>query len=498
MLKTKDVFRIVLLNIGGLQQSGATQKNQDLLQFVNEKEADVIALTEVNVHWKLLPVAERLEERMKGWWGEGSPHLSYAYYKDFPDATPSQVGGTAIISIDSARSRAEAKGIDPKGLGRWCWTQYEGKGNLSVRVITAYRPCKNKENVTSTYEQQRLYYQRQGENPCPRTAMIDDLCKEIKKSMEKGEQIVLTLDANEDIRSGYARDKFTALNLIEINIHRHGNDAPATYNRGSKPIDGIFVSTTLIHSRCGYLAHGDTPTGCDHRALYIDLYTSAAFGNSIPTHKPSIRRMKCNDPRVVKRFNDVYSKFLSDHNLYDRSATLQEQAQHGPFTPAMAQEWEAIDSLRMEGTEKADKKCRKLKMGAVPWSPEIAKVRQKVKVWGLIKRRMTGCKVNGRFLRREMTKANIKFDQLQVTRAEAETRYLLSLKEFGARSKSAEQLRLTWLEQLANAQARHKRRPPRASVMRFRLRTSMTTPEMHLHLRHKKKIVSGLNLCTGS
>jgi hypothetical protein len=33
-----------------------------------------------------------------------------------------------------------SKGIDTTALGRWCWTCYSGKNNLTLRIIVAYHP----------------------------------------------------------------------------------------------------------------------------------------------------------------------------------------------------------------------------------------------------------------------------------------------------------------------------------------------------------------------
>ena len=38
--------------------------------------------------------------------------------------------------------------------------------------------------------------------------------------------------------------------------------------------------------------------------------------------------LKCNDPRIVKWFNDVYEWHLSEHDLYARAAAP-EDAVHG-------------------------------------------------------------------------------------------------------------------------------------------------------------------------
>jgi hypothetical protein len=116
----------------------------------------------------------------------------------------------------------------------------------------------NKVNEYSAYQQQLDYFHEQGHEVDPRNVLINELCAELKEVLEKGQQVAVILDANEDIRKGYAQEQFAKLGLVEAIVDRHG-DAPPTYDDGSKPIDGIFVSPTLKGCRCGYEAFGDGP-----------------------------------------------------------------------------------------------------------------------------------------------------------------------------------------------------------------------------------------------
>ena len=57
--------------------------------------------------------------------------------------------------------------------------------------------------------------------------------------------------------------------------------------------------------------------------------------------------------------------------------------------------------------EKAEKKCRKLHMGAVEWSPQIQKVRTTIYYLKLCLRRKKQVRVSARLLKRQSRKANI-------------------------------------------------------------------------------------------
>jgi len=51
-----------------------------------------------------------------------------------------QFGSVALLSLNKSSHRVIRKGIDTMGLGRWSWTRYRGKNNLTLCIIVAYRP----------------------------------------------------------------------------------------------------------------------------------------------------------------------------------------------------------------------------------------------------------------------------------------------------------------------------------------------------------------------
>ena len=72
-----------------------------------------------------------------------------------------------------------------------------------------------------------------------------DLCKEIEKWLESGDQLILGVDANKDVRAGPFSCSLKTLGLVNVISNHHGNEAQAIYNRASIPIDGLYASSTL-------------------------------------------------------------------------------------------------------------------------------------------------------------------------------------------------------------------------------------------------------------
>jgi hypothetical protein len=87
------------------------------------------------------------------------------------------------------------------------------------------------------------------------------------------------MDANEDVHDGSLYQTMAALNLREAVTSRHGLTGPRTYQGGSKPIDALWVSPTLMGLQCGYLKF---VPWFDHCCLWIDIPTAVAFGHDLP------------------------------------------------------------------------------------------------------------------------------------------------------------------------------------------------------------------------
>jgi hypothetical protein len=70
-------------------------------------------------------------------------------------------------------------------------------------------------------------------------------------------------------------------------------------------------------------------------------------------------------------------------------------------------EYEQLDDLRIQGITRASKKCRKLMMGNIDWSPTAQVLREVILFWKLFLRRAQGCRVSRSYHRRVQKKANL-------------------------------------------------------------------------------------------
>ena len=447
--KHKNSLRMVLQNGKGLPvYSYQEEANREVFQAFTSTEADIYAVTETNVHWRMLEEDDRLYARMQTWFQ--SLHMSLSYNSTRYPAEPRQYGGVGIFSINKASHRVLARGQDKSRLGRWSSTQYRGKEGISMRVVIAYCPH-DKGGDSSVYGQHRHFFHEQGKPRMPRQAFWEDLLVEVRQWLADGDQLVLAGDWNEDVNV-VQRKYFSALGIREVLLEKYGS-APNTFEFGSKPIDGIFMSSTLEIQQGGYLPFGDGIPS-DHRALWVDISYSTAFGHNMPPiSKPQARRLTCKHPTIRNRFIEANEKFVSEHKLLEKTQALLERASY-PLTEYDQRMFEWLDQMKLVGIKYADKQCRKLRMGDVSFSPEVLKCWKTIEAWKCLRKKVKGGQVSARKLQRTMAKADLDEPNIfALSEAQCTVKLEIAQSKYRVAKKAATAKRETWLDELAAALA---------------------------------------------
>ena len=453
-LRNDQSLRIGHININSIPELKDDEKNIRIRQAINECGFQIVGLSEVNRCWHLLDDDHRWRQRTRGWWEALNTSIAYNI-KDGNLATPFQPGGTMVLSCNTSAHRVLETGCDTTGLSRWSWTRYRGRHDVVLQVISAYRPCVPTEPGDNTVHAQHLrYLDAHNDMRTPRQAVLEDLRLHIQSSQENGDQIILLMDCNEDIRNATIQSWLQELTLTDAVLTSHGGaSAPNTYNRGSKPIDGIFCSSTIDIQACGYLPFSSFPS--DHRAVWIDVTYTSAFGYNIPRCiQPKARRLQCKDPRIVAKWVQAYEDFIRSHNLHIRQYALESNAST-PLTEADALEYENILAIRAQALEYADKKCRKLKMGGVPFSPEFKKLSAHISLWEAVVKKKSGMVFSMSKLRR-LESATEVTNSLHVSLDTARSNLTLAKKRYKEFKVTAKESRKSYLWKLAEAVAQDK------------------------------------------
>jgi len=138
-----------------------------------------------------------------------------------------------------------------------------------VRIVSAYWPCYSS-GPLSMYQQHMRYLAKINCTDSPKDKFLMDLARAIQAWQAEGNMVIVSGDMNDDIRSQTIQQKMRLSRLVEGPTMQH-RLPPATHNRGSLPIDGIFLPSVLLnHCESGYLEFGEAIPS-DHRALWINI-----------------------------------------------------------------------------------------------------------------------------------------------------------------------------------------------------------------------------------
>eukprot|EP00978_Attheya_sp_CCMP212_P045986 scaffold368430_cov59-Attheya_sp.AAC.5 len=309
--KSAFILRVACGNPNTLSANANHWQNDDICKFTNKFKLDILGFGEVNRYWPNMDNDNQFQNRFRGRWE--SLHTRSACNKTEKLKRDSQIRGTAMFSVNEASHRVNMSGSDESGLGRWVWTRYVGKGGKHLRVnyFDGITPTPRE----AVYLQQYDTYTKAelkiailstiGIQPHDRFPF--DLEVDLQHWQDMGDQIILMGDLNHDnVCSSKIVKFFEDLSMRELITGTHNSQkAPNTYNRGSKPINGIWATFHLKPHCCGYTAfnHG---CGGDHRITWAEFAYKNAYGHDMPViERPIARRLRLHDPCIVAKFNEL-------------------------------------------------------------------------------------------------------------------------------------------------------------------------------------------------
>jgi hypothetical protein len=153
------------------------------------------------------------------------------------------------------------KGTDELGLSRWVWVKVGIKGGKSTYIVTAYMPCsKGIKHRRSVFQQSaRQLKAILGDLRNPREVFVEHLSDQIRKWTAQGSEVVLYIDANENVYNGMLSRSLSAddINMTEQFYAIIGEHAPASHSTGKRPITGLFTTAGVtvkhlyVSPQCG-------------------------------------------------------------------------------------------------------------------------------------------------------------------------------------------------------------------------------------------------------
>jgi hypothetical protein len=145
----------------------------------------------------------------------------------------------------------------------------------------------------------------------------------------------------------------------------------------------------------------------DHRCLWIDVSYITAFGHVMPALlRPKACQLHSKDLRVVANYVQAFKSFIKKNELIMLLDSLKQLTCY-PLSSEGIELYEKIDELRCAGVQIAKKKCRKLCMGQVAYSPTLHQARRTIKAWSLTEKKKKGMRISSRLWNRALKKVSL-------------------------------------------------------------------------------------------
>lgn len=393
--KRPGIFRLCFQNIGGLPVEENHERYQDITASMEEHHMDYLGIIETDLNFKYLHKKAQWRDRFKH---VKKQHSKVTYNKHQTINEKKVWGGCGFIMSGSASHRVLKTEEDPSGLGRWISTIVLGRQNIKTRIISAYRPCEsNDDRPESVYSQQETYFHSIGEHINPRNAFFKDLDQCMTEWQNNGEIIILGFDANELIHSRTLTNWRLKWGLVNVHQEQHPTkNLPTTCNKNrqrERPIDGVWATPSVNCLRSGMTAYGQMQFGrsADHRMLWLDIQEETIFGYRPPRpHYKKPIRLSLHDPAVVQRYINELATQRAQHRIYEKALELSTTIQLGQFNNDHIRMYNKLDKEDSELRQRAQKKCRKLRMGNVKFSIVVKLRRDERYLWTRISQRLLG------------------------------------------------------------------------------------------------------------
>jgi hypothetical protein len=186
--------------------------------------------------------------------------------------------------------------------------------------------------------------------------------------------------------------------------------------------------------------------------VWLEVPQSDTFGISLQQLPIIVSKwLILQDPRVVLKYTTEVQWLLEMHQATDCLDKIQLAFLSGNKEDAIVM-YEEVNRIQMQAILTADKKCQKLRMSNIPFSPTLLENWKKILAWRLLIRKLEGRKVDSKYLARKLKQAGIQ-DYYHLSLSEAKERLDTTITNYRFEKKNALEYRETWIEGLASARA---------------------------------------------
>jgi len=191
------------------------------------------------------------------------------------------------------------------------------------------------------------------------------LLQQMKQWWEVGKQLVLCLDENENIYRAALGHQLTDLHGLGMT---EGRRLGATFFRGHEPFDAVWATRDLDVAHACIMPVGYKVS--DHHLFVVDFSTASMIG-TCPTKiiRPALHELNTKIPGCALWYNQSLQINILLHWLLEHMIHVAESEEIKEATLAK------LNKLDREGEQymkHAEKKCRQIKLGCIPFLPEAS------------------------------------------------------------------------------------------------------------------------------
>ncbi len=232
-----------------------------------------------------------------------------------------QHGGCAMMAIGCFSAEVFETGVDPYGLGRWCWLKV-GSGDKTTWIVMAHQPSGSRLSNsarTTVQEQHEQFFEARGNLHPACTIFFEQSITQLVIWKHTDSDIILLGDFNENVYSGRIAKCLSLLNLMLTKqcLQCMGIHIPPTFRDSTVPTDAIFATSGI---EC-IDAHILPPKGGvgDHRCFIFDFTSSSVIRTKfLNIVHCSPRKLHCKLTHLVHAYNAELDMLCNHHKMYQR------------------------------------------------------------------------------------------------------------------------------------------------------------------------------------
>jgi hypothetical protein len=243
--KPNNCVQVIMENFNSLGVFTKGTKINCLNKLCHQFNTNILAGCETQADW--CQASE--EQQFRNVIGMGMETRSIVAHNVNEQMHRNQYGRCAMMAMGCFSAEVIKTGVDPYGLGHWCWLRV-GSGDKKTRIVMAYQPSGSKltySTGTTIHEQHERYFKARRDLQPARTIFYEQLIAQLIIWKHSDLDIILLGDFKENIYTGKITKHLALSDLMlsEQCLQCTGMHVPPTFRDSTVPTDSIFVDPRI-------------------------------------------------------------------------------------------------------------------------------------------------------------------------------------------------------------------------------------------------------------